>query len=1140
MAVDFICSNAECRRELSVGDELAGRKVKCPKCKTVMVVPYRGDELPACPESGVRDAKPPTGYEATMLDTEGGGEEGNGTAEDAKNAEGKRKSVGEGEEQKAEDGGVESLDEHLSRKRGQDSPFEVEKEIARGGMGAVILARDKAIQRELAVKVMRPQIADSEEHRLRFLEEAQVTGQLEHPNIVPIHELGKDADGNLYFTMKLVKGRSLGQIIESQKSEVRSQRTEAGVRPHRGSALQSREFSAGAEKNSALESQATASLPDLLNIYLKICDGMAFAHSRGVIHRDLKPDNIMVGEFGEVQIMDWGLAKVAGRDQRPETKDQRPEEGGEDAHPPGDGTAAEHRQSKIQNPKSEINSADTDRVKSVRSDSDVALTLEGTVSGTPAYMPPEQAEGKIDLIDHRSDIYSLGAILYEILTLERPVEGKTSYEVLLNVADGKIVPPEERTPDRYIPKELSAVAMKATEKNRRKRYQSVQDLGQDIRLFLEGRAVSAKEDTFVESVVKLVRRNKGVSAAVACALVVVAALGTVSFLRIRSERDRAVAGEQRAAAAEQKQREVALAASKRFAMQAVQAGEIGRWDEAERRARDAHEVALNTPWGHYADGSLARLRKEYAEAVKSFRKALEVEPGHVETEAALAEALALMGEVGDAERLLAEAQKTGDWRTLLKVGRTLYAVRKWGQCQAALNQAITIKERERRAAKEQGQVTDAEEKTIQEARGMLGAARAQEMCVGFAEKIRGLPGKQQIPLVQAKLTEIHGEPVKIEQCGLEGGRWTGASLLGARERLRYLFPLKGLLLEQVWIDASQVSDLEPLKGMPLKVLRADYCRRISDLSPLRGAPLESLRCYQTSIDDLSPLAGAPLSRLNCGVTQVSDLSPLRGMPLRYLGIDSCPVRDLAPLRGMPLEHLECACNGPIKDLSPLKGMPLKYLKITTANVADLAALAGLPLETLYCDRISGLTDLAPLEGMPLTLLECSSTQVRDLTPLRGIKLRYLRLLHTKVVDLGPVEGMPLEALSFDHTRIADLTPLAGAPLRSLRCNDTPVSDLSPLAGAPLVVLECSRTATADLSHLRGMPLKTLEIFETKVTDLTPLEGMELERLVFTPGSIAKGIDTIRQMESIKTLGTNDQKSWKTKEFWKRYDAGEFR
>ncbi|GAG52858.1 unnamed protein product, partial [marine sediment metagenome] len=209
--------------------------------------------------------------------------------------------------------------------------------------------------------------------------------------------------------------------------------------------------------------------------FLKACDGVAFAHSRGVVHRDLKPDNIMVGDFGEVLVMDWGLAKIVGRE----------------------------------------DIAADELVTSSRLESTPTGTMAGSALGTPAYMPPEQAAGELEKIDHRSDIYSLGAILYEILTLEHPVEGHTPLGVLVNVVRGKIVPPEARAPARHIARELSAIALKCLSKNRRRRYQSVGELRGDVSLFLEGRSVSAAPDTFAQAVAKLVKRNKGVSTAIA-------------------------------------------------------------------------------------------------------------------------------------------------------------------------------------------------------------------------------------------------------------------------------------------------------------------------------------------------------------------------------------------------------------------------------------------------------------------------------------------------------------------------------------------------------------------------------------------------------------------------------------------------
>ncbi|MDP6114733.1 MAG: protein kinase [Planctomycetota bacterium] len=271
----------------------------------------------------------------------------------------------------------ESLESVLEETSSAFRRYLKEKELAHGGMGAVLVCRDKSIRRPVAMKVMRPQIAGSDEHRTRFLSEAQVTGQLEHPNIVPIHELGRNGEGNLYFTMKLVKGRSLGEILKTQPS----------------SAFQSGE----AEKTSGPETQATVSLAELLAIFLKVCDAIAFAHSNGVIHRDLKPSNIMVGDFGEVLVMDWGLAKVleqksAGRAQtlnvQPSTEGQRQKSESDireaDTVPAADESGTQTPAHPDDHTSSSAPDSHTSPlpVRSVRSDDASARTMAGSVSGT--------------------------------------------------------------------------------------------------------------------------------------------------------------------------------------------------------------------------------------------------------------------------------------------------------------------------------------------------------------------------------------------------------------------------------------------------------------------------------------------------------------------------------------------------------------------------------------------------------------------------------------------------------------------------------------------------------------------------------------------------------------------------------------
>jgi tetratricopeptide (TPR) repeat protein len=247
--------------------------------------------------------------------------------------------------------------------------------LGQGGMGLVLKGRDALLQRDLAVKVLRPDQQHDPDTVRRFVEEAQIGGQLQHPGIAPVYALGHFADGRPFFTMKLVKGQTLAQLLQ--------QRT-----------------------------NPSQELPRFLGIFQQVCQTLAYAHSKGVIHRDLKPQNVMVGAFGEVQVMDWGLAKVLS--------------GGGSEEQPGPGLM----------PPEGVPSA----VRTIRTDQSGATSQDGAVLGTPAYMAPEQARGQIDQLDRRCDVFGLGAILCEILTGRPPYVAEAGWQVYQKAMAGDLAP----------------------------------------------------------------------------------------------------------------------------------------------------------------------------------------------------------------------------------------------------------------------------------------------------------------------------------------------------------------------------------------------------------------------------------------------------------------------------------------------------------------------------------------------------------------------------------------------------------------------------------------------------------------------------------------------------------------------------
>ncbi len=314
--------------------------------------------------------------------------------------------------------------------------------IGMGGIGTVFSARDTVLNREIAIKILRPAYRNRLNYVASFIREARITAQIDHPNVIPVHRLGVFDDAGAYFTMKRIRGITLATIL--------------------------RRLQGGNE-----EALKVYTRQRLLEIFVSICNGVAFAHSKGIIHRDLKPSNIMVGDYGEVFIADWGLAIYR--------------EENDNSHSSG----------KIQ-----LGLLPDEPL------GDPANSEGNTISGTPAFMAPEQVTGKDDELDAQIDVYALGTILYSILTWEQsPYDGVSTVSQLMSkVVQRKFLRPRRRAPKRKIPIELEAITLKAMQQDKTRRYATVIDLLNDIRNYQGKYPVSAYSPLWYRFC-KLIRRR---------------------------------------------------------------------------------------------------------------------------------------------------------------------------------------------------------------------------------------------------------------------------------------------------------------------------------------------------------------------------------------------------------------------------------------------------------------------------------------------------------------------------------------------------------------------------------------------------------------------------------------------------------
>jgi predicted Zn finger-like uncharacterized protein len=723
-------------------------------------------------------------------------------------------------------------------------------EIARGGMGSIVLTKDVNLRRNIVTKVLLNK--KSKLGTLRFIEEAQITGQLEHPNIPPVYDLGLNKDQNIFFTMKQIKGETLESIIKKciENKDLVKERYSFNV---------------------------------LVNIFVKVCNALEFAHSKKVIHRDIKPENIMVGEYGEVLLMDWGLAKIIGTTE-------------------------------------EFEELDEDRVSSVRSEDESSNTLEGTTAGTPAFMSPEQATGQMEELDQRSDIYSLGATLYSVLALERPVKGKNIQDILKNAANGNI-----QELNANIPLELKAITLKAMEFEQRHRYQTVKEMEKDLLNYQMGYSVSAKQDNALDIIKKFYKRNKLLTV-VSASFIFVFVVGSIFFITsLQSQRNKSNEALVKAELAIKQFENEKLeritdnknSAPTYYAKAQIEA-QLDKFSEAEKLMDTA--ISYDTENQNYRlyRGCLALTNNEIAKAKadlafvknhpnqKSVQQIIDI-LNTPNLKAIDERQKPTLADLCNSLKLFDVSQKlTNDLAKKLEIWNKKL-ISTWG------NSNFTLTNFNNKILFQKGSQNDNPDYSA------LKGIPIQVFKFYSCPKISNISFMENMPIEELTL---YGSPLITD-----------------------ISSLKNIKLKYLYLEGVKVTDLSSLSNSELTFL-ALRAVPVKTLKPILHLPLKEVNFYDLKLDNVSELLSFHFEKVTFTYSQLNDLDFIHFNKLKAINFYSCGIKDISKFKNAPLEILEL-CNNPISDISSIQDKNITLLNLGYCPIKNFDVILTLKnLETL--------------------------------------------------------------------------------------------------------------------------------------------------------------------------------------------------
>jgi formylglycine-generating enzyme required for sulfatase activity/serine/threonine protein kinase len=928
---------------------------------------------------------------------------------------------------------------------GQYPGYAVKGEIGRGGMGTVYLARELEARRDVALKVSSPYATT--ESAARFLDEALITAQLQHPGIIPIYAIAQDAVGRFFYTMRPVEGEALATILGRL---------------------------VGGDK----KTEQAYGLRHLIRIMISVCKTMQFAHERGVIHRDLKPSNIIVGAYDEVMVIDWGLAKVKGKALPGRT------------HPtsgtPGGGLRQAWEESAAKVWATYQRDIETNRGGEA---STFPRTLEGHVFGTPHYMSPEQAAGEIGEIDGQSDIWTLGVILYEVATLQLPFAGNHLEQILTRIYRAEPPDPVTANPRRRVPAELAAIIKRCLRKDRKERYETLREMIVDLERWLEGvspwRLLEHYDfSTFPDGPpagLTIAQGEWEVRSGVLCGC----NFGTI-LTPLESTADLRLELEAMIKPGEADEGEVSLLLStpppekSMYIFQGylfrVMAGEttVAKLHKSEHKMLERKCDFTLDSWHTFAaerTGTTVSLECD-GEKLLTYRDFFPFEGNRAglfsQGRGLRITKLRVYSRGASLTLSCLDLAHIFYNHDLLQLAKDYYtrifsdhadreegveALFRTGQIHMEQAKALNPEQAGSEGEELLTAAWDCFERVEHSFFAPLGV-RGKAMVLQYRREyttevdellraLRDYPDYDTLPVIAERL-RLRGFVTEYDTARAD------AYLTAGIERVLLAF-------DSTWASRR------PLQAVPIDTL--DLSSKITNIAALAGLSLKILTLAMTRVRDLAILAGMPLKILSLP-PPVQDISVLPGLPLEALDLSQIAVRDISILAQLPLRHL--SLPPAVEDITPLRQLPLVLLDLENAGVKDVAPLSGMPLQVVRLP--SRLEQLPPLANPTLPFLKVPAA-VADITGVRTLPLRGLDLSASRVTDLTPLAGMPLEYLALP-AGVTDISPLAGMPLRSLHLFPTAVSDLSPMSSMPrltTVSLYPEALGSGWEAIIRGLP-----------------------------------------------------------------------